>query len=1018
MSVAYVPLQVLGSHSLLRGTFTPEELVQAAVHLGLRRVALTDRNSLMGAVRFVKAARAAGIEPVLGVDLQHGNTRCTVLARGARGYAACCRLVGLVHSAAPLDLPMALAEHAQDLFLLCSDTALLARLHGLVGAAAVRAAVARIPGRRSSEGLRRCAEELGIACVATGEVHLLRREDHALHCLLRAIAEKTVLARLDAAQVAPPNALLLSAAAMAARHHGEVELLRESCALAEASPVAMELGVFRMPRWSQAEGADASAMLEALVRAGAQRRYGQVVPEAVAQRLQQELAVIRELEFCDYFLVVHTIAEFARSRGIPFVGRGSAANSMVVYVLGLTRVDPLEHGLVFERFLSRSRKSLPDVDLDFCWRRRAEVLAFVDRTWGAERVALIATAIQLRPRLAFREAAAALGMPKNLLGKVAQTLPWHLEKVVPEDLAELRPWLDAPQVRETLQLAARLGKLPRHLGVHPGGMVIADKPLWHYTPVVPSANGALVTQNSMTSIEAMGLVKIDLLGQRSLTTVGDTLQIISSIGEPVPDLAQVRADDPATAALVAEGRSLGCFQTESPAMRRLLVEMRARTREEVVDAIALVRPGPSGAGMKDHYVRRARGLEAATVPHPLLEPVLRRTRGIMLYQEDILRVCAALAGFSIEEGDQVRAALGKRKDPEQLALLAARYGAGTQRAGVEDSVAAEVWLQISNFAAFSFCKAHAVTYGHLAWEELWLKARYPAAFFCAVLNNDRGYYADRVYVDEARRCGVRFLLPDVNRSQKLLTPERGSLRIGLGRVKGLREEILECLLQNRAAHGVFLSFSELLERVPLHRDEAEALVRCGALDAFEHTRPELLWRLHLRRKPAASGAPGLFAEAAPRALLPRVADFSDERKRRDEYALLGFCAAGGAAIFGDGAQACSPEALTVAALAARIGQSVLCRGWVSASRRLRTKEGRYMRFLSVEDASGMVEAVLHPEAYTRHGMKLVGEGPFGFRGGMELRFGVPCLVVEAVSNLQEELVRVSFASVDRFGTND
>ncbi|MSR73882.1 MAG: DNA polymerase III subunit alpha [Planctomycetes bacterium] len=995
MSAEYAPLQVLGAHSLLRGTFTPEELVRSAVRLGLRRVALTDRNSLMGAVRFVKAARAAGIEPVLGVDLQHGTTRCTVLARGARGYAACCRLVGQVHQDASMDLPLALAEHAQDLFLLCADAELLPRLHGLVGSAALRAAVVRLPGY-APDRLRQRAQELGVACVATGDVHLLRREEHGVHRLLRAIAEKTVLERLDPRSVVSENALLLEASAMASRHRGELELLHESCALAEASPVELELGVFHMPRLTQEEGA-AAVPLEELVRAGAQRRYGQPLPEAVALRLQQEMAVIHELNFCDYFLVVNRIAEFARSSGIPFVGRGSAANSLVIYVLGLTRVDPLEHGLVFERFLSRSRKSLPDVDLDFCWRRRAEVLAFVYRTWGAERVALIATAIHLRPRLAFREAATALGLPKKLSGNVAKALPWHLQEGAPEDLAELRPWLDAPRVRETLALAARLGRLPRHLGVHPGGMVIADRPLWHYTPVVPSAQGLLVTQNCKIAIEGMGLVKIDLLGQRSLSTVGDTLQLINSMGEPVPNLEQVSAADPVTAALVAEGRSIGCFQTESPAMRRLLVEMRARTRDDVVDAIALVRPGPSNAGMKAHYVRRARGLESATVPHPLLEPVLRRTRGIMLYQEDILRVCVALAGFSVEEGDQVRAALGKSKDSEQLAVLASRYSNGTQRAGVSPAVAAEVWLQINNFAAFSFCKAHAATYGYLAWEELFLKARYPGAFFCAVLNNDRGYYADRVYLDEARRCGVRFLLPDVNRSQDLLTAERHGIRIGLGRVKGLRAEILQQLLRERTAQGLFVSLTDLLTRVPLRRVEAENLVLCGALDAFEHTRPELLWRLQLQQRPSAQKGLGLFDGLLPRPAQIRVADFSQERKHKDEYALLGLSAAGSAAVFG-----LTPEALSVQQLVDRVGQSVVCRGWVSASRRLRTKEGRTMRFLSVEDASGMVEAVLHPEAYTRHGMKLCGEGPFEFRGQMELRFGVACLLVDAVRNLQAE----------------
>ncbi len=984
----YAPLQVLGGHSLLRGTFTPRALVAAACRLGIPALALTDRNSLMGATAFVAAARAAGVRPVLGVDLEHAGVRLTLLARGQRGYRACCALVSAAQTGRMEDPALAVAERAEDLFVLCSEPRLLARMHGLMGPEALRAAVVRLPGR-GADLLRRTAADLGVRAVSAGDVHLLERADHEVHRLLRAIAGKTVLDRLDPAEIVPAEAVLVDARSMAARHRGEEELLQESLALAEASPVELELGTPRLPRW-EGEG-DPDLELADLMRSAVTRRHGATPPRALEQRLQHELAVIRQLGFARYFLVVHTIASFARERGIPFVGRGSAANSLVIHLLGITRVDPIAQELVFERFLSPSRRSLPDVDIDFCWKRRDEVLAFVNRRWGAEQVALIATAIRLRPRLAFREAAAALGLPRALASRVTEVLPWHWEGA-PEELPELKPLLEDSSVQRTCALAMRLARLPRHLGLHPGGMVIADRSLDHYTAVVPSAKGPPMTQNDKDGIEALGLVKIDLLGQRSLSTIEEARGLLAATQTPLPEAGTLPETDEAVAELLVEGRTIGCFQTESPAMRRLLVEMRARRRSDVTDAIALVRPGPSATGMKDRYVRRARGLEAVDFPHPLLSAVLARTHGVMLYQEDILRVCVALAGFSVEEGDEVRAALGKRKDPERLKEIAHRYTEGAVRSGVPPEVAAEVWTRIGNFAAFSFCKAHAATYGDLAWEELWLKARHPVAFFCAVLNNERGYYEDRVYIDEARRCGVRFSLPDVNRSGRVFRADRGALRIGLGRIKGLRSAVLEELFREREQEGAFLSFTDLLQRVALQRPEAVALVRCGALDGFEHARTELLWRLRLHGQHTGSAGEdaGLFA-APPRTAAPRVADFPVERKRRDEYELLGLTAEGGEAIFG-----ATPERLSVVAVQRRIGEEVLCRGWVSASRRLRTEDGRYLRFLSVEDASGMLEALVPPEHMLNAGFVLRGEGPFIFRGRMELRLGVPCLRVTGV----------------------
>lgn len=1006
MHKPYVPLQLRGCHSLLEGVRHPHEFVHAAARFGLDALALTDRNALMGSVAFVKAARAAGIKPLVGVDLVAGGQRATLLARDREGYAACCRLVTDLHRGAWTDPWTAIArEPARDhLVVICDDPRALGRVHGLLGGSGrLHAGVCTLPGR-DPRRMRRIASGLGVPTVATGDLHFLEPQDHATHRVLRAAGLGSVVSRLGVDQLASPHASLVSPEEMRQRHLGHEDELARTRAIAELCEDFTELGRPRLPDHRVPEGRTTREHLESLVRAGARERYGDPLPPRVRERLQRELEVIDELGFPGYFLVVREIVDFARSKDIPFVGRGSAADSLVVHCLGFTRVCPLENELVFERFLSRSRPNLPDIDLDFCWRRRDEVIGFVYERYGEDRVATISTHVAFRLRSAYREAAKALGLPPGDAAVGSEALPHHFDGGLAEACAtfpECRQLAERPAHARILQAAERLRGLPRHLGMHPGGMVLANQPVTDFSPVVRSAKGPLITQHEMRGIEALGLVKMDLLGQRSLSTIGDTLTLLRGAGEEVPDPKTFGSSDPAVERLLAEGRTLGCFQVESPAMRKLLVGIRARDRRDLTHAIALVRPGPAGSGMKEAFIRRRQGEEPIRYDHPRLERVLKDTHGIMLFQEDILRVSAALAGWSLADGDLVRSALGKKKDPELLERLHARYTDRCAREGIEEETARQVWQRIGDFAAFSFCKAHAATYGHLSFEELWLKAHHPAAFFCAVLNNDRGYYPQRVYLEEARRHGVRFLLPDVNRSEVLFGFEQGAIRMGLGRIKGLSRATRERLLTSRGAGGPFLSLPDLLERVTPDRREAESLVRCGALDLFDRPRPEQLWRLELlhRERRAADPAgdlPGegqLFAPPPRSRILPRLADYDERRKRREEYELLGMTAAGTASVHG--LEDVDETIVPAAELRHHVARTVTCQGWRSATRRTRTKDGRSMRFLTIEDASGMVDTVLFPEVYERFGHFLRGEGPYRIRGRVTLEYGAP--VVELVS---------------------
>ncbi len=485
----------------------------------------------------------------------------------------------------------------------------------------------------------------------------------------------------------------------------------------------------------------------------------------VARRLDYELAVIDDLHFSEYFLIVWDIVNFALRKGIPIVGRGSAANSLVAYCLGITSADPLAHDLYFERFLNRSRTDCPDIDLDLCWRRRDEVLRYVYERHGADRVAMVSNHNTYQARSAFRDVARVFGLPMEEINRLSAMLPHYSAESI-RDAKELFPEardfpLDREPYRTIVARAEALDGFPRHLSIHIGGIVIGDRPLTDYLPLERATKGIVVTQFEMNAVEAIGLVKIDLLGHRSLSLIADTVVAVKRNRGDAVALAQIPDGDRETAALLRAGRTIGCFQIESPGMRSLLQMIRAESRLDVIHALSLIRPGPSGSGMKERFVRRRLGEEPAAYLDPRLEKVLGDTHGVMLFQEDILKVAAVIAGFTLEDGDTLRQAISKKRSPERIAALQERFLRGAAGRGVRPETAGEIWKLIQNFAGYSYCKAHAVTYGAISYQAAYLKAHYPAEFLCAVMANQGGFYETREYLEEARRWGVRILPPDV-----------------------------------------------------------------------------------------------------------------------------------------------------------------------------------------------------------------------------------------------------------------
>ncbi|MCA8977156.1 MAG: DNA polymerase III subunit alpha, partial [Planctomycetes bacterium] len=796
--------------------------------------------------------------------------------------------------------------------------------------------------------------------------------------------------------------------------------VRASCTLAFAEQAAPIFPPLSLPA-----GVEVMTHLRELVAAGLRRRRGD--DAAARARCDRELAVIERMGFPSYFLAVHTITELARRRDIPFVGRGSAADSLVAYCLGFTDADPIRYGLLFERFLNPGRSDLPDIDLDFCWRRRDELIDAVYEHFGRDHVAMIATYNTCGPRSAYQEVAKAMGLPPAEAARRSKLLPWHarpgldLTAVVAETPGFWRRGGAAsavadgdvlPPAREALllQAAQHLLSAPRHLGVHPGGIVITPGPIAQFAPLERAAKGVVVTQYDMHFVERLGLVKIDLLGNRALSIVHDCSTMLAGLGVAVPDLTRIAEDDARTAALLRTGRTLACFQVESPAMRTLLQQLQADTMDRVIQAVALVRPGPAAAGMKDAFVARARGLQPVRTAHPLLAEVFADTFGIMLYQEDVIRAAMAIAGIDATAGDGLRRQLGRRQDSaaDLDAFVIAGLRRGLPRAAIE-----QVWREMARFAAYSFCKAHAVTYGRLAYRCVWLKARWPAAFLCAMLRNEAGYFAPGVYAEEAKRLGATLLAPCVNAGgldYELLA--ENVIRTGLMVVRGLSAATGAAILTARAAGGPFRSLPDFLRRVRPARDEVENLILAGACDCFETTRPELLWRLQVattaqgRRtaaRAAAAERDALFADVLrPRDVVyPQLPEFDEGRRTDGELRVLGFTLQRHPidVLWRRGELPHRRGTVPCGALERHVGERIAICGFAVAYRPHRT-EGGAMCFVTIEDGTGIVEATLFPKVHRSFGGVLQGRGPFVVRGTVEERLGGVGLAVTAVEPVE------------------
>ncbi len=679
--------------------------------------------------------------------------------------------------------------------------------------------------------------------------------------------------------------------------------------------------------------------------------------------------------------------------------RGSAGNSLICYLLGVTDVDPLRFRLPLERFLYEGRADLPDIDLDFDWKVRDEVIEYVFQRYGAAHVARICTHLFLQPRSAFREAAKLHGLSNEQISEMLPTLSENVDELLKRREVKMPPAfpLEPERWPRLLDDARRLLGRPHHLSLHPGGVVVTPRPVEEYVPLEWAAKGVIVTQFDKDGVEAAGLVKIDLLGNRALATVDEAKRWAAGASPCRAAIQSATPDcDPAALAVVQRGDTLGVCQLESPAMRHLLIQMRPERFEDIVQALALVRPGAAAIGVKACFVRRRRGLEPRRPLHPRLAELLGDTENLMIYEDDALEVIQKLTGLPAPAADQFRRRVTKhRTEAEARALLAEFLGRCADQ-GIPADALTEVWAQLAKFNQYSFCKSHAISYGLIAWQAVRLKTHHPVAFWTAALNNNQSSYPHRVYVEAMKRAGIRILLPCVNRSGGPFRPEDGDVRVGLDAIAGLPEGLRETLLRERDQNGPFRDLADFRRRVRPGPETLAVLVRCGALDFTGRSRPALFLEADLQDRIKTKGPELLPCRPADDWSPP---DYDERRRLRDEWGLLGFVV--GPPLFslfrrpaphptlphprGEGGEG-GPPFIRTNQIADYCGRSVRLQGLVATARQAHMQDGRPVQFVTLEDEYGLAEVTLFPDECPA--VPYLTMGPYTATGVVEEQYGV------------------------------
>ena len=1055
----FVHLHVHSEFSLLDGASRLDDIIKRTKELGMESVAVTDHGNMCCAVKFYLAAKKAGIKPITGCEMylaprtrfdketreDRSPYHLTVLAKSALGYRNMLSLVTHSNTEGFYQKPRVdrelLERYGKDLVVLSG--CLAGQIPSLILSGKEEEALScakwfkeRFSGDfylevmdngipEQTAVLKKLAEmskTLGIPLVATNDSHYTKREDARAQDVLMCIGTGRTYDDETRMRFSGEEFYLKSAEEMSAIF-GEMEsALDNTVEIAGKCNFELETGKLHFPDFPVPEGHTHMSFLQELVEKGVRKRYGPDPSREVEERVRYELSVIEKMGYAPFFLVVQDFINYAKSKDIEVgPGRGSAAGSIVSYATGITDIDPLRYNLIFERFLNIERVTMPDIDTDFCYERRQEVIDYVCRKYGADHVAQIITFGTMAARGAIRDVGRVLRVPLAEVDRIAKMIPASPDASIDKALSEVKEFKTAyssdSNVKNLIDTAKTLEGLSRHASVHAAGVVISQKPLSEYVPLQLSGDDQIVTQYAMKEIEKIGLLKMDFLGLRNLTMIARAVELIEKIREKKLDMKKLPLDDEKTYELLSRGDTIGIFQLEGQGMRALIKNLQPSRFEDIIALLALYRPGPLESGMVEDFVNRKKGLNKVSYELKELEPILEETYGVILYQEQVMQIASAIAGFTMGEADVLRYAMGK-KNPLEMAKQREKFVSGAVKKGFPEVKARELFDLCEKFAGYGFNKSHSTAYAMISYQTAYLKANYPVEFMAALLTSAVGD-TDKVsfYIAESGKMGIKVLPPDINESHKEFMPVEGGIRFALAAVKNVGYGAIDSILESRKKDGPFKSFRDFADRIDnrlVNKKVLESLIKCGAFDGLGRTRAGLLssYEGELSRSSkngrSSSKQAALFSDkdmfrSAETASAPGddAEEFPKDQLLRMEKELLGIylsdhplhsiseqllmrttCRAGEVAEKGAGA-------------------SVVIGGLLKNLRKVTTRKNDQMMIAQVEDLTGSVAVVFFPKTYEKVSFLLSEDAALVIKGKVDFRNDEAQVIVDSAELLEE-----------------
>lgn len=1078
----FVHLHLHTQYSLLDGACRIKELIQQAIDFQMPAVAITDHGNMFGAIEFYEAAQKSGIKPIIGCEVYiapksrydkneplgegSGSNHFILLASNEEGYRNLSKLVSIGYIEGYYYRPRidkeVLASHSKGL--IGSSACLKGQIachilenrinDAIKTADEFRSILGKnnffleiqenfIPEQRIvNEGLLKVAKELDIPLIATNDVHYLKKRSYHSHEALLCIQTQTTLDDPNRMRFATNEFYFKSPDEMRQLFNYCPQAVTNTARIAERCALKLEFGRYHLPVFVPPDAKTAEAYLRELCEAGLRRRFGDRITPEIRQRLEHELALIAQMGFLSYFLIVWDFIHYAKSKGIPVgPGRGSAAGSLVSYLLGITELDPLKYKLLFERFLNPERVGLPDIDIDFCFERRQEVIDYVTQKYGKANVAQIITFGTMLARAVIRDVGRVMSVPYAEVDRIAKLVPPELGITLEDALKtdELKNLYEGnAQVKQLIDTAKDLEGLSRHASVHAAGVVIGDKPLDNYMPLCKLDEDQITSGFSMKALEKIGLLKMDFLGLRTLTVIAEAIKIIKRTKGVDIDIDVIPLDDKKTFELFVSAQTMGVFQLESMGMRDLLRKLNPSYFEDIIALLALYRPGPIGSGMLDDFIQRKHGHKPIVYDHPKLEKILKDTYGIMVYQEQVMQIASELAGFSLAQADLLRRAMAK-KIPEEMDRQRKQFVDGCLKNKISERIATKIFDLIDYFSGYGFNRSHSAAYAVISYRTAYLKANYPVEFMTALLTSEKEN-TDKVveYVKECQRMGIVVNNPTINESfSKFTVEDANTIRFGLLAVKNVGRTAIDSIVESRQKHGLFSAFEDFCEHVDLrlvNRKVIESLIKCGAMDSFGLRRAQLMSMVQecldqaaKSQKDRSSGQLSFFDTGdAPeasfcrfRAKVPDIREWPEIQLLSFEKDILGFYISGHPLVRYEHLlkrfSTCSISGLTQR----QDAEDVTIVGLINKIKITTTRaKGEKMAILKVEDLGATVEVLVFPNTYKQVYTNLIANSVVAVRGRLSLKEESPKILASNVTPIDDAYRMITSINIDLCGLQE